>query len=118
MAVARMTRFDVIVIGAGVAGLSAAVRLARDGGRVLVVEARSRLGGRATAFADRDSGELVENCHDVLLCCYADTLAFLGEIDALGHVRLQSQLAVTMIDRAGRKSRLSCPALTAPRPLP
>lgn len=37
---------DVIVIGAGVAGLSAASRLARRGLSVLVVEARDRAGGR------------------------------------------------------------------------
>jgi monoamine oxidase len=37
---------DVIVIGAGVAGLAAAERLGRAGLRVLVVEARNRLGGR------------------------------------------------------------------------
>ena len=44
--------FDVIVIGAGVAGLSAAARLADTGARVLVAEARGQLGGRATAFTD------------------------------------------------------------------
>src|SRR6202049_3677210 len=105
---------DVVIIGAGVAGLSAAVRLTRDGARVLVLEARSRLGGRATAFADRETGELVDNGQHVLLGCYTDTLAFLHDIGALDHVDLQSQLAVTMIDRAGRTSRLSCPVLPAP----
>src|SRR5689334_22583528 len=53
--------FDAIVIGGGFAGLSAAARLAGRGARVLVLEARSRLGGRATAFADRETGELVDN---------------------------------------------------------
>jgi monoamine oxidase len=37
---------DVIVIGAGVAGLAAAGELARSGRRVLVLEARDRIGGR------------------------------------------------------------------------
>lgn len=109
-----MSAPDVIVVGAGMAGLSAAVRLARDGARVLVLEARSRLGGRATAFADRETGERVDNGQHVLLGCYVETLAFLADVDALGHVRAQPQLAVTMIDRAGRKSRLSCPALPSP----
>ena len=105
---------DVVIIGAGVAGLSAAVRLTRDGARVLVLEARSRLGGRATAFADRETGELVDNGQHVLMGCYTDTFAFLREIGADRHVALQSNLQVTMIDRAGRRSRLACPALPPP----
>jgi monoamine oxidase len=38
--------FDVLVIGAGAAGLAAAQALARGGRSVLVLEARSRIGGR------------------------------------------------------------------------
>ena len=63
---------DVIVVGAGFAGLSAASRLTRRGAKVLVLEARSRLGGRATAFADRETGELVDNGQHVMLGCYTD----------------------------------------------
>src|SRR5687767_10491454 len=37
---------DVVVIGAGLAGLAAGAKLLRRGARVLVVEARGRLGGR------------------------------------------------------------------------
>jgi squalene-associated FAD-dependent desaturase len=108
------TRYDVVVIGAGFAGLSAAARLAGGGARVLVLEARSRLGGRATAFADRDSGELVDNGQHVLLGCYVETMAFLSRIGALGNLRAEPSLSVTMIDRSGVKTRLTCPALPAP----
>ena len=106
--------FDVIVIGAGFAGLSTAVRLTRGGARVLVLEARPRLGGRATAFPDSVTGELVDNGQHILLGCYVETFAFLTEIGALDHVRLQPQLTVAMIDPEGRWSRLVCPALPAP----
>ena len=106
--------YDVIVIGAGFAGLSAAVRLVESGARVLVLEARSRLGGRATAFPDRETGELVDNGQHILLGCYKDTFAFLRAIGAEGNVLVQPQLAVTMVDAQGRQSKLSCPALPPP----
>jgi squalene-associated FAD-dependent desaturase len=111
---ADVNGYDVIVVGAGVAGLSAAVRLARGGARVLVAEARGRLGGRATAFADRETGELVDNGQHILLGCYTETFAFLRDIGADGNVRLQRELGVTMIDREGRRTRLTCPALPSP----
>jgi hydroxysqualene dehydroxylase len=111
---ALLTDYDVIVIGGGFAGLSAAVRLSRDGARVLVLEARARLGGRATAFTDRETGELVDNGQHVLLGCYRETFAFLREIGALENVRLQPQLAITMIERSGRRLRLECPDLPPP----
>ena len=39
-------KFDVMVIGAGIAGLAAARRLQAQGARVAVLEARNRIGGR------------------------------------------------------------------------
>jgi squalene-associated FAD-dependent desaturase len=79
-----------------------------------VIESRSRLGGRATAFADTVTGEIVDNGQHVLMGCYTATLAFLQDIGAAGHVRMQPTLSVTMIDRTGRRSRLACPPLPAP----
>jgi len=112
--VAAPDRVDVVVIGAGFAGLSAASKLAAAGARVLVLEARSRLGGRATAFTDRETGELVDNGQHVLLGCYTDTFAFLDRIGARDNVRLEPQLAVTMIDARGQESRLAFPSLPPP----
>ena len=106
--------YDAAVVGAGFAGLSAAVRLARQGARVLVLEARSRLGGRTTAVLDLETGGLVDNGQHVLLGCYHETFSFLEEIGALDSLQFQPQLSVPMVDRAGRSSRLSCGFLPPP----
>lgn len=47
-----MKRPDAVVVGAGAAGLAAAVELARSGRRVLVLEARDRAGGRIDTHRD------------------------------------------------------------------
>ncbi len=43
---------NVIILGAGVAGLSAAMEISRAGGKVLILEARERLGGRILTCHD------------------------------------------------------------------
>ena len=105
----------VIVIGAGFAGLSAAALLAERGVRVLVLDARPRLGGRATAFVDRDTGELVDNGQHVMFGCYRETLGFLDRIAAGAHVRTQPTLEIPFVAHDGRRTVLRCPAwLPAP----
>ncbi len=105
---------DVIVIGAGFAGLAAATALAEQGARVLVLEARPVLGGRASAVRDAVTGEKLDNGQHVLMGCYDDTFRFLARIGASDRVRRQAGLAVTMIERGGRRSTLQLPPLPAP----
>ena len=109
-----MKHYDAAVIGAGAAGLSAAARLAEGGARVLVLEARARLGGRATAFHDRHTGALVDNGQHVLLGCYTSTFEFLRTIGAQANVAAERSLRVAMVDRQGHRSRLECPDLPSP----
>jgi squalene-associated FAD-dependent desaturase len=109
-----MSDFDAIIIGGGCAGFSAATALVERGARVLVVEARPGLGGRATAFTDPETGERVDNGQHILMGCYTDTLAFLDRIGAADRVKWQTGLKVPMIDRAGNESVLSLPSLPSP----
>jgi squalene-associated FAD-dependent desaturase len=108
------TSSPVVVVGGGFAGLSAAAMLAERGVRVIVLDARPQLGGRATAFTDRDTGELVDNGQHVLFGCYRATFEFLRRIDALENVRFQPSMEVAYLDGAGRRSVLKCPPLPSP----
>jgi len=84
-------RCDVVVVGAGLAGLSAARDLAAAGTDVLVFEARGRAGGRVeqTRLADgrlvQLGGELVGSFHT----------AYLGLVEELG---------LTIVDGFGEKA--------------
>jgi monoamine oxidase len=74
--------YDALVIGAGFAGLTAARDLAKDGKRVLIVEARDRIGGRAwyRPFADTDfSIELGGNWVDT-----EGNVALMAEVERYG----------------------------------
>ena len=104
----------IAVIGAGFAGLSAAALLAEHGNKVVVLDARSRLGGRATAFLDRETGEIVDNGQHVMFGCYRDTLGFLERIGATANVRIQESLVIPFLDVDGRRSVLKCPPLPPP----
>lgn len=105
---------DVVVIGGGFAGLSAATALAEQGLSVLVLEARPTLGGRATAFIDPATGERVDNGQHVLVGGYHETFAFLRRLKTAGDVYVQPDLHIDVIDRAGRMSSLKCPPLPPP----
>jgi monoamine oxidase len=57
---APMDRYDVLVLGAGIAGLAAARSIADAGRRVALIEARDRIGGRIfTDRISRNAGEPV-----------------------------------------------------------
>ena len=62
----------VAVVGGGLAGLAAAVRLAGHRLQVELFEARPRLGGRAASFFDARCGQWVDRCQHVSMgCCTA-----------------------------------------------
>lgn len=109
-----MLKYDAVVVGGGFAGLSAAVDLAARGARVAVVESRPKLGGRATSYRDRVTGDEVDNGQHVIFGCYRDTFRFLRTIGADRDIRLQPRLGVNYVDRDGRTIRFRCPDLPPP----
>jgi hypothetical protein len=55
------------IIGAGLAGLAAAVELTRRGERVVVHEATQVAGGRARSYPDASLGMMIDNGNHLLL---------------------------------------------------
>jgi squalene-associated FAD-dependent desaturase len=106
-----MSSKSVIVIGAGLAGLSSAVALADAGFKVTVFEQRPFLGGRASSYT-LPSGEEIDNCQHVTLGCCTNLDNFYRRIGAQGKIAAYEELA--FVDSAGRRVRMSASALPPP----
>lgn len=77
----------VVIIGGGVAGIAAAVRIADAGGQPILVETRPRLGGRATSFEDPRNGLLLDNCQHVVMGCCSNVLDLYDRLGVLDRIQ-------------------------------
>lgn len=92
------------MIGAGVAGMSAACALAEAGFRVQLVERRGYLGGRASSYLHPGVNEVIDNCQHVLFGCCTNLIGFYKRIGVADQIHWTRDM--TMIEPSGRRSRL------------
>ncbi|MFE4395916.1 MULTISPECIES: hydroxysqualene dehydroxylase HpnE [Streptomycetaceae] len=88
-----------VVVGGGLAGITAALRLAEAGHRVTLAEGRPRLGGLAFSF---QRGELtVDNGQHVYLRCCTAYRGLLERLGASRLVHLQDRLDIPVLSVTG-----------------
>ena len=101
----------VVVIGGGLAGITAAIALAKANNEVTLLEAKPRLGGATMSF-HRDGLVIDTGQHVFLRCC----TAYRGLLDRLGmaaHAPLQPRFDVTVVS-PGKKAALKRRRVPAP----
>lgn len=87
----------VVILGGGIAGLSAASFLSEKGFKTELIESSPKLGGRAYSFFDKDSGLIFDNGQHIMMGCYKETLKFLSLINASDNIDVQKELEVRFL---------------------
>jgi len=103
---------DVVILGAGLAGLAAGAHLAERGVPVTVIETRKQPAGRAGSFNDKAMGTPLDNCQHVLMGCCTRLRAFLGRLGVENQIHWHDKLYFA--DCAGRIETLKGAPLPAP----
>src|SRR5689334_19927922 len=93
-----MSNSTIHVVGAGLAGLAAAVRLVGAGARVIVHEATAQAGGRCRSYYDHAVGMAIDNGNHLLLSGNHAALAFLRQIGGAQHLSGPAGTAFPFVD--------------------
>src|SRR6266536_1618047 len=101
----------VVVIGGGLAGITAAIALRESGIDVTLLEARPRLGGATSSFS-RD-GLMIDNGQHVFLRCCSAYRGLLARLGMTGSATIQDRFDITVLSPRGT-ARLRRTALPGP----
>ena len=105
-------RGRIVVIGGGLAGITAAIALAESGADVTLLEARPRLGGATCSFY-RD-GLIVDTGQHIFLGCCSAYRGLLAKLGMTEYAPLQDRFDVTVLAPGPRRARLRRTALPGP----
>lgn len=97
--VSDVKEVDVVVVGAGITGLSTAYAVQKMGRSVLVVESFDDVGGRI--MTRERNGDLVEVGQQYFLSSYDEALQLLEEIGMLGEMVEENTQSAQYIDKHG-----------------
>ena len=103
---AQFAHMHVVIIGAGWAGVAAAVHAVEQGARVTVIEERPYIGGRARSFPDRTTNTIIDNGQHIMMGCYREVLHVLKTLGTAEQLERQTALRVGFVDAGGQHDLL------------
>ncbi|HEY1594070.1 MAG TPA: hydroxysqualene dehydroxylase HpnE, partial [Thermoleophilaceae bacterium] len=101
-----------LVVGGGLAGITAALDLSDGGAEVTLLEVRTRLGGAAYSF-EREGLEIDNGQHVFLRCC-TDYRRLLDRLGVTARTHLQDRLSIPVLAPGGRRGTLARTGLPTP----
>jgi len=106
---------NIIIVGAGLSGLAAGVKLASAGYRVRILEQGPLPGGRTYSFREKQSGDILDNGQHLLLDCYTDTLKYISLIGTQNYITIEPELKLTFVHPAWGSAHVRVSGKVPPR---
>lgn len=97
---------NIIVIGGGMAGLSAAIYLAEKNFQVMLIENAPQLGGRAKSFFDAGFNSYLDNGQHLLINGYHNTLELINKSNAKDNFIFQKVFTINFRDKKSEEWKL------------
>ena len=96
-----------LIIGGGIAGLTAASILSSKKHSVTLIESSPKLGGRTYSFFDSETNSVVDNGQHIMMGCYKDTLALIKLISVELNFVYQENLSLEFLDKTKKHFSLN-----------
>jgi len=103
-----------LIIGGGIAGLTAASILTSKKIPVTLIESSPKPGGRTYSFIDKDSDTVIDNGQHIIMGCYNETLSFVKLIGAVNNFDYQKNLTLNFLHKSKKHYQLNADAYFYP----
>lgn len=103
-----------LIIGSGIAGLTAASILSSKKFQVTLLESSPKFGGRTYSFINSESGESIDNGQHILMGCYKESLEFIKLIGAENNFIYQKNLNINFLSEGGKEYSIHASSLPYP----
>ena len=105
---------SVIIIGAGIAGISAAIHALDHNLQPIIIDKNRYIGGRVRSFYAKDIGKFLDNGQHILASAYSETRQLLSKIGSLDKVFFQKEFTAQFIGKSGKVCNFKTYLLPAP----
>ncbi len=105
---------ELLIIGGGIAGLSAAVHAIRHDLHPIILEKNRYLGGRVRSFHAADIRQTIDNGQHVLSAAYTETRDFLRQIGSDRHMDFPANFTARFMQPGGKTFQFRTYSLPAP----
>jgi len=104
----------VVIIGAGIAGISAALHALDHNFKPILIDRKRHLGGRVRSFLARDIGHPLDNGQHILASAYTETKQLLKKIGSIDRVLFQERFEARFIIGPGKEFHFRSYRLPSP----